>query len=149
MRPPPRLVRHVDHRAVDLLDADRRGLARGDRVVGCRDRRVEAARLPERDREHGPVAVDRVEREQDRNVQPRLLDGNVLQVVDPGGVREAEHAADAGAGTVVGDLPVGVELQLVQLLLQCHLLDEVVDLLLDARVGWAAGALQCDGIRGA
>ncbi len=62
-------------------------------VVRGRDRRVEAARGAERDREDRPVAVDRVVGEQDRDVQPRLLDRDVLEVVDLRRVGEAEDAS--------------------------------------------------------
>jgi hypothetical protein len=67
---PPGLVGHVDHRAVRLLDADGGGLAGADRGVGGRDVGIEAAGLRQRDREGRPVAVDRVVREQDRDLQP-------------------------------------------------------------------------------
>jgi hypothetical protein len=43
-------------------------------------------------------------------VQPGLLDGNVLQRVDPGRVDQAEHPADAVAGIGLGDLTVGQQL---------------------------------------
>ena len=92
---PARLVRDVDHRAVDLLEADRGGLARADPVVLGGDVRVERAAGGQRDREDRAVAVDRVVGEQDRDPEPRLLDGDVLQLVDPLGFDEAEHAADA------------------------------------------------------
>ncbi len=72
---PARLVRDVDHRAVDLLDADRGGLARADALVGRGDAGIEAAGRAERDREDRPVAVDGVVGEQDRDAEPRLLDG--------------------------------------------------------------------------
>ena len=143
---PAGLVRDVHHRAVDLLDPDRRGLARRDRVVDGGDRRVKAARLCQRDREHRAVAVDRVEREQDRDVQPRLLHRDVLEVIDLRRVGQAEDAAEPGLGLVVRGLPVRVELKLHQLLLQRHLLHQIVDLLLDALVGLVARGLQRDGV---
>ena len=97
-------------------------------VVGGRHRRVEAARGAERDREDRAVAVDRVVGEQDRDVQPRLLDRDVLEVVDLGRVGQAEDAADAGLGVRVGDLAVREQLQLLQLLVDGHLSQQVVDL---------------------
>ena len=95
---------------------DGRRLASADRVVGGRHRRVEAARGAQRDREDRAVAVDRVVGEQDRDVQPGLLDRDVLEVVDLRRVGQAEDAADAGLGVRVGDLAVGEQLQLLQLL---------------------------------
>ena len=97
---PAGLVGDVDHRAVDLLEADGRGLAGTDRRVGLGDRRVERAGGAQRDGEDGPVAVDGVVGEQDRDVQPGLLDGDVLELVDPRRVHQAEHAADAVLGVL-------------------------------------------------
>ena len=82
-------------------------------------------------------------------MQPGLLDRDVLQVVDPRRIGKAEHAADTGAGAVVRDLPVRVQLELVQLLLQGHLLDEAVDLLLYPLVGPVPGRLHRDRVGGA
>ena len=95
---------------------DGRRLARGDGVVGRRDRRVEAARGAQRDREDRAVAVDRVVGEQDRDVQPRLLDRDVLEVVDLDRIGQAEDRADAGLGVRVGDLAVREQLELLELL---------------------------------
>ena len=132
---PARLVGDVDHRAVDLLDADRRRLARGDRVVGGGHRRVEAARGAQRHGEDRAVAVDRVVGEEDRDVQPRLLHRDVLEVVDLRRVDEAEDPAHAGLRVGVGDLPVGEQLQLLELLADRHLAEQTIDLALDAAVG--------------
>ena len=132
---PARLVRDVDHRAVDLLDADGRRLARGDGVVGRGHRGVEAAGRAQRDREDRAVAVDRVVGEEDRDVQPRLLHRDVLEVVDLRRVDEAEDRADARLRVRVGDLPVGEQLHLLQLLVDGHLAHQAVDLALDAAVG--------------
>jgi hypothetical protein len=78
--------------------------------------------------------VDRVVREQDRDVQPRLLDGDVLEVVDLVRFDEAEHAADAVPRVRVRDLAVRQQLDLLQLLVDRHLLQQTVDLGLDAAV---------------
>ena len=131
---PARLVGDVDHRAVDLLDADRGRLARGDRVVGGGHRRVEAARGAQRHGEDRAVAVDGVVGEEDRDVQPRLLDRDVLEVVDLRRVGEAEDPAHAGLRVGVGDLPVGQQLQLLELLADRHLAEQTIDLALDAAV---------------
>jgi hypothetical protein len=142
-------VRDVDHRAVDLLDADRRALARADRRVGADDVRVEAAGRPERDRKDRPVAVDRVEREEDRDLQPRLLDRDVLEVVDLFRVGQAEHAADAVLGVRVGDLPVREQLDLLQLLVERHLPEQPVDAPLDPAVAAVARGRQRRLVAGA
>ena len=42
------------------------------------------------------------------------------QLVDPGRVDQAEDAAHPAAGVRVGDLPVGEQLHLLQLLLHGH-----------------------------
>ena len=139
---PARLVGDVDHRAVDLLDADGRRLAGADGVVGGGHRRVEAARRAQRDREDRAVAVDRVVGEEDRDVQPRLLDRDVLEVVDLRRIDEAEDRADALLRVRVGDLPVGEQLDLLQLLVGGHLAQQVVDPALDAAVGGLSRRLQ-------
>ena len=79
-------------------------------------------------------------------MQPRLLHRDVLEVVDLRRVGQAEDPAETGLGLVVRGLPVRVELKLHQLLLQRHLLHQVVDLLLDALVGLVARGLQRDGV---
>jgi hypothetical protein len=53
-------------------------------------------------------------------------------------VGEAEDAADPVARVLVGDLVVGQQLQLGELLLQGHLLQEGVGAFLDAGIGPAA-----------
>ena len=147
--PPARLVRHVDHRAVDLLDADGCRLTSADRVVGGGHGRVEAARGAQWDREDRAVAVDRVVCEQDRDVQPRLLDRDVLEVVDLRRVGQAEDPADAGFCVRVGDLPVGQQLELRQLLVDGHPREQVVHAPLDALTGGLPCRLQCRLVAGA
>ena len=80
---PARLVRDVDHRGVGLLEPDGGRLARAVLVVVERDLRIEARTGGQRDREDRPEPVDRVEGEEDRDLQPRLLDGDALEVSDP------------------------------------------------------------------
>jgi hypothetical protein len=83
--------------------------------------------------------VDGVVGEQDRDVQPGLLDRDVLQVVDLGRVDEAEHAAHAGLRVRVGDLAVGEQLDLLELLAGGHLREQGVDPGLDAPARRTAG----------
>ena len=68
-------------------------------------------------------------------MQPRLLDRDVLEVVDLGRIGEAEDRAHARLGVGVGDLPVGEQLHLLQLLVERHRAEQVVDLALDALAG--------------
>jgi hypothetical protein len=65
--------------------------------------------------------VDGVVGEEDRDVQARLVDRDVLELVDPLGVDQAEDRAHACLGVGVGDLTVGQKLHLLQLLLRRHL----------------------------
>ena len=118
---PPGLVGDVHHWAVDLLEALDGGLLRADHGVGLRDVRVEGTRGTERHGEDRAIAVDGVVGEEDRDVQSRLLDRDVLEVVDLLGVDEAEDRAHARLGVGVGDLAVGEKLHLLQLLLRRHL----------------------------
>jgi hypothetical protein len=64
--------------------------------------------------------VDRVEGEQDGDVQPRLLDRDVLKMIDFFRIGEAEHAADALSCVRVRHLAVGQELHLFELLGHRH-----------------------------
>ena len=138
---PSRLVRDVDHRAVDLLDADRRRLKGTDPVIGEGDVRIKAARRPKRDREDRPVPVNRVVREQDRDVQPRGH-REVLEVVDLRRIRQAEDPADRLARLGIGDLPIRLQGQLVQLVLQRHLAHQRIHSALDVLVRGMPGRRQ-------
>ena len=73
-----------------------------------------------------------------RNSHASVVDGLVLEVVDLLGIGEAEHAADPGLRVRVGDLPVGEKLDLLQLLVDRHLGQQPIDLLLDPTVRRAA-----------
>ena len=69
-------------------------------------------------------------------MQPGLLHRDLLEVVDLGPVGEAEDAADAGLRVGVGDLTVGEQLHLLQLLGGRHLAGSAVDPLLS--IDWSA-----------
>ena len=71
-------------------------------------------------------------------MQPRLLDGHVLERVDLRRVGEAEDAADPLLRVGVGHLVVGQELDLLELLLERHPAEQPVDPLLDVLVGGLA-----------
>jgi hypothetical protein len=106
---------------------------------------VPAGRLGEGDREHGPVAVDDVETEDQWDAQPAVLDRELL--CPPGGLGagDIEHAADKTTADPLEsflsvlvvwrrsrDVEVaGVEVELADLLLQRHLFEELVDVALD------------------
>ena len=104
---PAWFVRDVDHRGVGLLEPDRGRLAGTDRGVVHGHLRVEAARRCQRNREDRPEAMDRVEREQQRDVQPRLLDRDVLKPVDLYGIGDTQHRAEAILHLLIGDQEVG------------------------------------------
>ncbi len=56
---------------------------------------VERRRLAERDREDGSHPMDDVVAEEERDVQPRFLDGDALHLPRDVGAVEAEEGADA------------------------------------------------------
>ncbi len=146
---PARLVRDIDHRAVDLLDARRGGLHRADAMVVGGDVRIEAAGRGQRDREDRAVPVDRVVGEQDRDVKPRVVNRLMLELVELVGIGEAEDAADRLGGLSVVDLPVGQQRQLVELLVERHLAQQRVDLRIDRLTGRAARLAQRPLVAGA
>ena len=111
---PARLVRDVDHRAVDLLDAGRGRLARADR---CRP----WPRRPDRSSRPPPSGIGKIVR------NPWIVSkanrigmcsrdcstADVLERVDLRRVGEAEHAADPLLRVGVGHLAVGQQLDLL------------------------------------
>ena len=68
-------------------------------------------------------------------MQPRLLDRDVLEVVDLHWVGQAEDPADTGFRVRVGDLTVGEQLKLRQLLIDGHPREQVIYAPLDALTG--------------
>jgi hypothetical protein len=77
------------------VHALRRRLGGGDaRRAGDRGR-VEGRRLGERHREDGAPAVDDVEREEERDLEPRLLDRDALQAPRVGHAVERQERPDA------------------------------------------------------
>ena len=138
--PPAGVAGDVDHGGEGPLQPGGGGLGRGDPRRSLDGRRVPATRLAQGDREDRAVAVDHVEAEEQRDLQPRLLDGQVLGLVDvprPADVEERADQARAGSGrgarrgpaTSFGD---AVELlQLADLLLEGHPREQLVDPPLD------------------
>ena len=76
-------------------------------------------------------------------MQPRLLHRHVLEWLIFTGSTRLKTAPDAGLRVGIGDLPVGEQLDLLQLLLQGHLRQQGVDPVLDARLAATAGRRQC------
>ena len=87
--------------------------------------------------------MDGVEGEQDRDLQPRVLDGHVLEVADPLRVGHAEDRSEPVADLVVGDQEVRQQLDLLQLLLERHLRKQRVYARLDAVIGRVPCGLEC------
>ena len=116
-------------------------------------RRVPARRLAERDREDRLVAVDHVVAEDHRDLEPAVLDRELLHLARGLGAVHVQHRADEPlpdlvvhrllrprarrrAGHVEG---AAVLVELPDLLLERHLREERVDLLLGRRVDEALG----------
>src|ERR1700730_16844607 len=95
---PAGVVADIDHWREHLLDAVVRRFVGSGRGVDPGDGGIEAACLAERDREYGAVPVDRVQAEEQWDVQPRLNDGDVLQGVDVGGPGEIEDGPELALG---------------------------------------------------
>ena len=83
--------------------------------------------------------MDGVVREQDGDPEPRFVDGDVLELVDPLRVDQAEDGADPVARIRVLHLAVGEQLDLLELLLGGHLGEQVVDARLDGLCRRLAG----------
>ena len=94
---PAGIAGDVDHGSEGPVDAGGAGFAGGHglRVLGGRG--VPTGGHGDGDGVDGAEAVDDVEAEEERNVEAALLDGDVLEAIDFGGVGEEEEGAD-GAG---------------------------------------------------
>ena len=150
---PPRVPGDVHHRREGPVDAGRGRLRRGDAGRLLDRRHVPARRLAERDREHRPVAVDHVEPEDHRDLEPAVLDRQLLHLPRGLGPGDVEDRADqpltdlvvhdllrAGAGRRPGHVEgAAVLVELADLLLERHLREQRVDLLLGGRVHEALG----------
>ena len=97
--------------------------------------RIPTARDGQRDRKYGFIAVDHVETDQQRNAEPRLLDGDLLRFLRRGGVHAAGCAeisfADrfvlAYGGAYDARNAPGSEVQLPQFFVEGHFAHQVVD----------------------
>jgi len=88
----------------------------------------------QRDREDRAEAVDGVECEEHRDLQPRILDCDPLELSDPRWIRDAEDGAEPVADLPFGDQEVRKQLNLLQLLLERHPRDQAVHAGLDRLV---------------
>ena len=83
--PPARVARHVQHRREGQRNSSRRGFARR-RPCRCLPKPfVHGRSFAQRNGKDGAVAVQYIQREQQRNGQPRFRQCNFLQLVNTGG----------------------------------------------------------------
>ena len=100
-------------RAMSTMGENTQGMpsARASTAAGVRHdlrrRRIETGRHRQRDGEHGVVAVDHVEPEDQRNMQPRLLHGDVLIVVGRVRAHHVEKRAHLALGHHVVEFVIG------------------------------------------
>ena len=135
---PARVAGDVEHRRKGHREAVGRHLARGLARRALPGLAVERRGLCERHGEHGAVAVDHVEADQERNAEPRLLDGDSLHVVNWARADEVEQVADRPVADrvrgIAGDhgprdgVAGGGHRELAELLGQRHPLHQLVDL---------------------
>ena len=144
---PARITADVDHRIEGPLDSVSGRLRGGHRLVVLHQRRVPAGRFAERDREHRLVAVDHVESEDQRNLQPGLQ-RRPLDRVDVLDADEVQHRADLtilGLADQVTRRAVGPirrrHLELAELLGDRHLRQQRADLAVDLSLGEMRGGL--------
>ena len=145
--PPARIARDVDHGREGPADPDALRLARREGLRRFFHRRIPGRRHAERDREDRAIAVDHVEAEQQRDVQPALLEGEMLQPIDLLRIGEPQHRADATVDVVRvccrGDEPsqrdAGHQVELADLLLERHPAEQGVGA--NSRVGARPGPL--------
>ena len=84
----------VDHRGESPLQTRCRGFDGGHPGRGFDGRHVPRTALGQRHGRNGLVAVDHVQREDQGNAQPGLLDGDPLEFPRRGGSRDVEHGSD-------------------------------------------------------
>ncbi len=133
--PPARFVGHVHHRCVGPGDPAPPGLGGGGDRITLRHLRIEAGRLRQGDREVRGISVDDVETEDERAAQPGVLHRQPLQRIEFGRTDHREHAAARRPGQRrPGQVLITDELQLTQLLGQCHPPEQGTDPALGSRV---------------
>ena len=138
---PPGVAGDVDHGRKGPLNAGGASLLGGQCLRARHEVGIPGRRHGQGNRRDCPEAVNDVVAEDQRDVQPRLGDGDVLQLVDADGVGVKQKGADlSGAGELIllgnGDvhrLP-GRLLGLADLLGEGHAREEILDEAVDIRV---------------
>ena len=106
---PARIAGNVHHRGENPVDAGGGRLGCGDRLGPLDELRIPGAGQPEGNRKRRAESVDRVEAEDQRNAEARILDGNALEPVARAGIRSraeiGSHPARGDQGRV---LPLGL-----------------------------------------
>ncbi|OQB94374.1 MAG: hypothetical protein BWX86_01485 [Verrucomicrobia bacterium ADurb.Bin122] len=140
---PARVTRDVDHRRKRPIDADDGGFEGGHRAETLDERGVPRAGEAERDRVRGAETVDRIEAEDERDAEARLLDGEALQAVAQIGIgRHAEEGAELAGGDEGGVLFVArIGHQLLQELADAFLARHAGEQVGDAGLGGQGGVL--------
>src|SRR5271170_1939056 len=88
----------VEHGREGPLDADGAGLPRGDGLPFFFDRRIPGSGHRDGHGEDGAEAMNDVEAEDERDVEAGLLDGDVLELVDHGGVGHKQQRSKLALG---------------------------------------------------
>jgi len=124
---PARIAGDVEHGGEGPVDADRTGFSSGDGLGALYCLRIPGRGHGERDRKDGAEAVDDVEPEDERNVQARVVDGEMLETIDLDGVGDEEEGADLALADLLihlGGWSEAEELvELTELFFGSHLLE--------------------------
>ena len=134
---PARIAGDVDHGGKGPVDTFGARFLRGDAGGFLHRVHVPACRLAQRDWEDGAVTVDHVVTEHQRNLQPRVLDCELLQFAGVTGGIGVEDIADLTGADILliavahgraGRFPVArQQRELTDLFLQRHLADQLVE----------------------
>lgn len=141
---PAGVARHIDHRREGPVHARQPRLTRRDAARLPDQRLVPRAGLPQRNGEDRAIAVDHVEAAQDRNPEPRLLDGLALNpvVIRRTGTAVEQRADHRAHGlrlaldvVDVHVLSIGPLSDLHHLLFERHASQQVLHAVFDSRRG--------------
>ena len=134
---PAKIARDIQHRRERHREAVCRRLPSGFACRELPDVRIERRGFRERHGEKRAVTVDHVEPDQERNAEPRFLDGDSLHVVNVLCADEVEQVAERavadGVGGIAGDDGPGHRVarrghgELAQLLRQGHATHQLVN----------------------